>query len=68
MPIELTLIPDASVKTYALSDAHCLAMAELEGLFPAFPALEGTFAIFWLDQALDQHVVGSAPRAPTCWR
>ena len=58
MPIELTLIPDASVKTYALSDAHGLAMAELEGLFPAFPALEGTFAIFWLDQALDQHVVG----------
>lgn len=58
MPIELTLIPDASVKTYALSDAHGLAMAELERLFPAFPALEGTFAIFWLDQALDQHVVG----------
>ena len=55
MPIELTLIPDASVKTYALSDAHGLAMAELEGLFPAFPAQEGTFAIFWLDQKLDQH-------------
>ena len=58
MPIELTLIPDGSVKTYALSGSHGLAMAELEGLFPSFPVLDATFAIFWLDQAPDQHVVG----------
>ena len=58
MPIELTLIPDCSVRTYALSDSLGSAHADLEGLFPVFPVLQGTFAIFWLDQALDQHVVG----------
>ena len=58
MPIELTLIPDGCVKTYALSGSRGLAMAELEGLFPSFPVLDATFAIFWLDQAPDQHVVG----------
>ena len=58
MSIELTLIPDCSVRTYALSDSLSAAHADLEGLFPAFPVLEGTFAIFWLEQALDQHVVG----------
>ena len=53
MPIELTLIPDGCVKTYALSGSRGLAMAELEGLFPSFPVLDATFAIFWLDQAPD---------------
>jgi len=58
MPIELTLIPDGSVKTHALSDSRDMAHVELEGLFPAFPVLEGTFAIFWVDQTCERRIMG----------
>lgn len=50
MPIELTLIPESSIRTYALSDSRDIAHVDLEGLFPKFPALDGTFAIFgWIN-------------------
>ena len=58
MPIELTLIPESSIRTYALSDSHDIAHVDLEGLFPKFPALDGTFAIFWLEQLQGRHIVG----------
>ncbi|KQB53229.1 hypothetical protein AQS70_11345 [Pseudomonas endophytica] len=58
MPIELTLIPDGSIRTCALSDTRDSANVDLEGLFPKFPALDGTFAIFWLSQLKERHIVG----------
>jgi len=58
MSIELILIPNGSIKTCALSDTQQKAKVDLEGLFPKFPALDGTFAIFWLDQLEDRHIVG----------
>ena len=58
MPIELTLIPEGSIRTYALSDSSDIAHVDLEGLFPKFPALDGTFAIFWLEQLQGRHIVG----------
>ncbi|WP_019409965.1 hypothetical protein [Pseudomonas psychrophila] len=58
MSIELTLIPESSVRTCALSDTRDSAHVDLEGLFPKFPALDGTFAIFWLDQLKGRHIMG----------
>ena len=58
MSIELTLIPNGSIKTCVLSDTREKAKVDLEGLFPKFPALDGTFAILWLDQLQDRHIVG----------
>ena len=58
MSIELTLIPHGSASTYALSDSQVIACVDLESPFTTFPALDGTFAIFWLDQLQGQHIIG----------
>lgn len=58
MSIELTLIPQGSASTYALSDSRDIACVDLESPFTTFPVLDGTFAIFWLDQLQGSHVIG----------
>ncbi len=58
MSIELTLIPQGSASTYALSDSRSIACVDLESPFTTFPVLDGTFAIFWLDQLQGQQVIG----------
>ncbi|MFI8375744.1 hypothetical protein ACIGCH_16900 [Pseudomonas helleri] len=79
MSIELTLIPDGAVRTYALNDSLATAHVDIDGLFPKFPALESTFAIFWIDQLPAPRIVGfstegsnllaviSLPTAPQGW-